>query len=432
MSSLVENLPERQQLQPDQAEPTQICFNYTGTDKLDRSVSFYLYADDESHARAILEHAGISDVEVTPRKQRAGWRRKKVTRRDIGMLALALAERTKANQKMSYAVAELARLSTHPVLRSALYDVKNALKHDVDKPADAFRKREEVFSRSFCKMVEIATSENNTGDPSQMLLEYGDAQIKTAENISRMIGATIYPGIVLALASVIVFFMCYFIMPSMEDMYRGLLETTQAELPLPTQILVGFSNFITSWLGMLTIILIIAGGFLVFRKIKSDEGSQYFQRKLLYWPLVGPLLRTFHAAYTIHLIAILGEVITPKEFLKEIAGASLNIVYQENLLSIRKALVEGSLKLETAFEPYAFLFGDDFHATLTTAEEAGDLDQINRYAKMLDKQVEEKVAAISKIIEPLTMIIAGVVIFMILLSFYLPMFTLVGKLAHQG
>lgn len=431
MSLLIENSPNEQS-QAEQAEPAQICFNYKGTDKLNQPVSFYLYADNEKHALSILEHAGISDAEVTPRKQRAGFRRKKVTRRDRGMLALQLSERTKANQKMSYAVAELARLSTHPVLRGALYDVKNALKHDVDKPADAFRKREEVFSRSFCKMIEIATSENNTGDPSQMLLEYGESQIKTAENISRMIGATIYPGVVLVVASVIVFFMCYYIMPSMEDMYRGLLETTQAELPLPTRVLIAFSHFITSLPGLITIILTICAAVYGLKKIKSDEGSKYFQRKILRWPFVGPLLRTFHAAYTVHLMAILGEVITPNEFLKEISGASLNILYQEKLLAIRKSLVEGSLKLQTAFEPYAFLFGDDFHATLSTAEETGDLDQINRYAKMLDKQVEEKVSNLSKVIEPMTMVIAGIVIFLILLSFYLPMFTLIGKLANKG
>jgi type IV pilus assembly protein PilC len=429
MSAIADNMGGAAANQP--AEEEQICFNYSGTDSMERPVSYYLFADNEDHALKVLEHAGISNVSVWPRKETFRLKRKRVSRKDRGLIALQLAERVKANQKMSYAVGQMAKVNNHPVLRTALYDVRNALKHDVDKPADAFRKRVDVFGQSFCKIIEVATSENNTGDPSEILTEYGESQIKTAENISRMIGATIYPSVVLGVATGILFVLCYWVMPQMEEMYKGLLETTQAELPLPTTILLAVSHFMIGPGGIVVMLLIFGGIFFGYKKLKSDEGSEWIQRKCLSWPLVGPLVRLLNAAYTIHLIAILSDVITPKETLKEVASASLNVVYEENLLAMRKSLVEDSLKFQTVVAPYAFLFGDDFQAQITTAEDAGDLSQLNRYAKMLDKQVEESISRLSKLIEPLTILVAGGVIFLIILSFYLPMFTLIGRLANK-
>lgn len=414
-----------------QPEEEQICFNYSGTDSTNKPISYYLYADNEEHAVGVLEHAGITNVRVWPRKETFRLKRKHVTRKERALIILQLAERLKANQKMSFAVGQMARVNNHPVLRSALYDVKNALKHDLDKPADAFRRRVDVFGQSFCKIVEVATSENNTGDPSDILTEYGESQIKTAQNISKMISATIYPSVVLFVATAILFVIMYYVMPQMEEMYKGLLETTQAELPLPTEILLAVSHFVIGPGGIVVLIAVTGGLYLGHKKLKSEEGSEWLQRKCIHWPLVGPLVRMLNAAYTIHLLAILSDVITPKEALMEVASASLNVVYKESLLAIRKALMEGSLKLQTAAAPYAYLFGDDFNAQLTTAEDAGDLTKLNRYAKMLDTQVEEQISRLTKFIEPGTILIAGGAIFLVVLSFYLPMFTLIGKLANK-
>src|SRR5205807_8488424 len=106
----------------------------------------------------------------------------------------------------------------------------------------------------------------------------------------------------------------------------------------------------------------------------GPTGSELIARKSLRWPLVGKLLRDFHAAYTVHLIAILASVVTPNEFLKEAASASLNILYLESLEAIRESFRKGGLGLKTAVAPFAFLFGDEFHPALASGEKTCRLD----------------------------------------------------------
>ncbi len=166
--------------------------------------------------------------------------------------------------------------------------------------------------------------------------------------------------------------------------------------------------------------------------LKGPTGSELIARKSLHWPLVGKLLRDFHSAYTVHLIAILASVVTPNEFLKEAASASLNIIYREKLEAIRESFRKGGLDLTTAFAPYAFLFGDEFQPALATGEKTGRLDtQLGNYAKLLDRRVQESISTMSKLVEPLTLVVAGLVIGLIVVAAYLPLFTLVGELANK-
>ena len=98
-------------------EPELIIFNYSGTDPLGTRVKYYLFAEDDDEARRSLEESGLTDVEVWARREdlmtRLG-RKKKVSRTDIGIFALQLAQRTKANQPVRFAVGEMAKISTHP------------------------------------------------------------------------------------------------------------------------------------------------------------------------------------------------------------------------------------------------------------------------------------------------------------------------------
>ncbi len=409
--------------------PDQICFRYSATDLLGARVSFHVFADDEAQAVSLLEHMGLTAVSVWPRRESplARFRRRKVSRTDIGTFSLQLAQRTKANQPIRHAIAEMARVSTHPVMRQALYDVRDALTLEAEKVSDAFARRPDVFPTSFRKILEVGRKE---GDPTEMLTKYGHTQLRTAENISKIISSLIYPGVILSLAGIIVFIMCWWVMPQMEEIYKGLLESTQAQLPLPTRILIGFSRNLVSVYGFAVMGTL---AFLIWRGHKwaqTEEGAQFLQEKLLSAPGIGPVLRTFNAAYTVHLMAILSKLMTPTELLTEIAEASINVVYEHTMRSAREAIVTKRLKLQAAFAGYGWLFGDDFLAALATAEDTGDLGKLHDHAELLDQETERTITRFSKLIEPATIVIAGTIIAMVVLSLYLPLFTLVGHLAN--
>src|SRR6266852_1814284 len=229
MAAIIENptLP----VAPASAERQQIRFNYTGTDALDNEVSFYIWATDEVAAVTALERAKIKVEDIRAQSQRLTRRRKRISREELGNFAIQLSERTRASEQIRQAVGDIARATNNRLLREALFDVNAELKREGAHAADAFRKRPDVFPDAFCHVMQVSMK---SGDPSDMLKEYGETQLRTAENISRLKGALYYPAVIMALASIVVGVLCFFILPAMAGMYSALVEATGGQLPFLT------------------------------------------------------------------------------------------------------------------------------------------------------------------------------------------------------
>lgn len=426
MAALSENLPT-----PNPLDAEQICFNYQGTDVLGgEPPRQYIYAASEDQAAALLSRAKIEIHTLAPRKERLRRRKKRLTREELGTFALQLSERTAASDPIAKAIQDMARATNNPLLREALNDVWNQLKKESVNPDAAFAVRSDIFPDAFRHILRVGTTK---GDPSDMLSKYGQRQLLTAENLAKVKGALIYPAVVLSLASLIVFILSYFILPRMEEMYKALLDPTSgAKLPWLTRGLLAFSGFLVSPYGICAMVAAVIGIVLLVRWLRTDAGRDWFQRKSINWPLVGNLIREFNAAHVIDLMSILAPVVTPGDFLKEAAAASLNVVYRETLEAIRESFRSGGLDLHSAVLPYARLFGDEFAAAVTTGEQTGRLSaQLGNYARLLDRRVQESTARLSKTVEPLTLIVAGLVIGLIVIAAYWPLFSLVGDLANK-
>jgi type II secretory pathway component PulF len=419
------------QPQPNLLDAEQICFNYEGTNILGTSlVKHYIYAATADHAEAILTRAKIDVEVITPRHEGFRRRKKRLSREQLGTFAIQLAERTKASEPIPKALQDIARSSNNRLLREALLDVYDEIKKESVNLHQAFNIRADVFPDAFRHIIRVGTTK---GDPSDMLSKYGERQLLTAENMAKVKGALIYPSVVLSLATAITIILAYFVIPSMGHMYEALLDPTSgASLPWLTRALLAFSNFLVSVYGLITLALLITGIVLVTRWLRTDNGKDWFQRKSLNWPLIGNLIREFNAAHVIDLMAILAPVLTPTEFLREASAAALNVVYRETLDAIRESFRSGALTLTDATTPYARLFGDEFAAAVATGEKTGRLAaQLGSYARLIDRRVQESTARLSKTVEPMTLIIAGIVIGLIVVAAYWPLFSLVGDLANK-
>jgi type II secretory pathway component PulF len=409
----------------------QLCYNFQGSNILGTSlVNHYIYAANPEHAEAILTRAKIEVDVITPRRERFRLRKKALSREDLGTFAIQLGERTKASDPIPKAILDIARSTTNRLLREALLDVHASIKKESVNLDQAFNIRADVFPDAFRHIIRVGTTK---GDPSDMLARYGERQLLTAENMAKVKGALIYPSVVLSLATALTILLCFFVIPSMAQMYDALLDPTSgASLPWLTRALLAFSNFLVSLYGVMTVALLIAGIVLLIRWLRTDNGKDWFQRKSLNWPLIGKLIREFNAAHVIDLMSILAPVLTPTEFLREASAAALNVVYRESLDAIRESFRSGALDLTTAMTPYARLFGDEFAAAVSTGERTGRLAaQLGNYARLVDRRVQESTARLSKTVEPLTLIIAGVVIGLIVVAAYWPLFSLVGDLANK-
>ena len=410
----------------------QVRYKFQGTNILGASlVNHYIYAATPDHAEAILTRAKIEVDAITPHRE--GFRRKKraLSREELGTFAIQLAERTKASDPIPKAILDIARSTTNRLLlREALLEVYAEIKKESVNLDQAFNIRADVFPDAFRHIIRVGTTK---GDPSDMLSKYGERQLLTAENMAKVKGALIYPSVVLSLATAIVILLSFWVIPQMERMYEALIDPRSgASLPWLTKALLTFSNFLVSFYGVITIGLVVLAIVMLIRWLRTDNGKDWFQRKSLNWPLIGNLIREFNAAHVIDLMSILAPVLTPTEFLREASAAALNVVYRESLDAIRESFRSGALDLTTAMTPYARLFGDEFAAAVATGEQTGRLAaQLGNYARLVDRRVQESTARLSKTVEPMTLIIAGIVIGLIVVAAYWPLFSLVGDLANK-
>src|SRR5829696_6626867 len=408
----------------------QVRYDFQGSNILGAPlVKHYIYAATPDHAEAILTRAKIEVDAITPHREGLRRRKRALSREELGTFAIQLAERTKASDPIPKAILDIARSTTNRLLREALLDVYAEIKKESVNLDQAFNIRADVFPDAFRHIIRVGTTK---GDPSDMLAKYGERQLLTAENMAKVKGALIYPAVVLSLATAITILIAFFVIPEMGHMYEALLDPKSgATLPWLTRGLLAFSNFLISIYGLITLGLLITAIVLFVRWLRTDNGKDWFQRKSLNWPLIGKLIREFNAAHVIDLMAILAPVLTPTEFLREASAAALNVVYRETLDAIRESFRSGALNLTDATTPYSRLFGDEFVAAVATGEQTGRLaTQLSNYARLVDRRVQESTARLSKTVEPLTLIIAGIVIGLIVVAAYWPLFSLVGDLAN--
>jgi len=387
----------------------------------------YVYAPDEDQATATLARARINVSSIKHRENHLARKRRRLTRAQLGAFAIQLSQRCRG-ESIPQAIFNISRATNNPLLREALSEVYRLIKIESLNVHEAFAHREDVFPDAFRHIIRVGSIK---GDPSDMLYKYGKRQELTATNMSKILGALIYPSVVLAVASLVVILLAYFVLPNLAAMYDSLLAASGGKLPILTRALLGFSDFLVSWLGLFTVAASILGFIFLGKWMRSEKGKLWIQRHSIHWPLIGPLLRKFNAAHVIDLMSILAPVLTVQKFLQEASAASLNIVYRETLDAIAESQRDGALDLTTAVAPYAFLFGDEFQAAVATGEATAVLaDQLALYAHFLDDQVEAATANFSKMVEPLTIAFAGVLIGAIVTAVYWPLFELVGQLSH--
>jgi type II secretory pathway component PulF len=409
-------------------EIEQIRFAFQGVDILGNPNRGYVYADDETQAELKLTRAKIEVSTITPKQRRFARRRRTLTREELGAFAIQLAERT-TSESIPQSIFAISRATNNALLRDALADVYRMIKTESVNIHEAFDQRADVFPEAFRHIIRVGAKK---GDPSDMLIKYGERQKLTAKNLSKIRGSLIYPGVVLSVAGVLLVVISHVVVPGIKGMYDSLLTASGSKLPILTRGLIAVTDFLASWLGIFltaAAVLVIIGA---VKWLRTNNGKEWFQRHSIRFPLIGSLLRKFNAAHVIDLMSILAPLLTSQQFLHEASAASLNVVYRETLDAIREAQRDGALDLATAITPYADYFGDEFQAAVATGEDTGRLaQQLNGYAQLLDDQVEAETSRFAKLVEPLSFLVVGAVIGTIVIAVYWPLFQLAGDLASQ-
>jgi type IV pilus assembly protein PilC len=233
----------------------------------------------------------------------------------------------------------------------------------------------------------------------------------------------IYPVIVVTVAILVVVVIMWKVIPTFASLFSGV----GAKLPMPTRIVIGISNFLGRW-GWLCFLVIAAIVIAIRLYYRTENGRYLIDKLLLKSPIFGPVLRKIAVARFCRTLATLVSSGVPiLEGLDITARTSGNAIIEEAILRTRKSVEEG----KTLTEPLqaSGVFPGMVTQMISVGESTGALDaMLSKIADFYEDEVDEAVANLMSLLEPVIIVFLGVCIGGIVIAMYLPLFTLIQQI----
>ena len=306
-----------------------------------------------------------------------------------------------------------------------LAEVITQLREDVERGlllSEAMARHPKVFSRLYVAMVEAGEAAGIL----DIVLDRVAMQMEKEQKIkSRVKGAMVYPIIVLIFAFIVLNAMMLFIIPVFVKIFASL----NGKLPTLTLVVVHVSNGLRGeWYIIFPTIGLLIFGF--FKGKKTERGRQIWDRTRLHFPLrIGDTVRKITVArFSRTLSTLVAAGVDIIKALEITGAASGNWVIEEALTNVREQVRAG----QTIAQP--LLENDVFPPMVShmvkVGEETGELDaMLGKIADFYEEEVDTAIGALSSIIEPVMMILVGLVVGTIVIAMYLPMFKMI-QLVH--
>ena len=316
----------------------------------------------------------------------------------------------------------LARILTSLAAESANKNFKKVLGEVRDSIsagssfADALRQHPQIFDRLYVAVVRAGELSGSLPVVLDTLTTYLE---KTAQVRRKVIGAVTYPAVILVVAIGIVFVMIVKLVPVFEGVYAR----ANAQLPAPTRLLVAISGIVRSYT-LLVVLSVIVAAVLLYLALQTEIGRRLFDNIKLRFPLFGPLIRKAVIARICRTLSVLlGAGIPLLEAMETVARVAGNKVMEEALLKATQGMQDGGTIAETL--RLTGEFPNMVVQLVSTGEESGTLPaMLARGAGYYEQQVDNTVATLSTLIEPIMIVLMGAIAGGVIFALYLPIFTL--------
>jgi len=287
--------------------------------------------------------------------------------------------------------------------------------------SEALGKHKKVYDDLYVNMVEAGEV---GGALDTILVRLAQYREKADKLIRKVKGAMVYPIVVMIVALGVTFAMLRFIVPVFAKMFSGL----GAELPAPTQFVLGISNFLREQTLLLLFILVLGIiGFKLF--VRNPKGRLTWDTFKLRMPVLGPLIRkSAISRFTRTLATLLSSGVSILDALSITAKTAGNMVLHNAINKSMLSIAEG----ETITQPLkdSGVFPPMVTQMISVGEKTGGMDEmLAKIADFYDDEVDAAVAALTSIIEPVVIVFMGAIIGGILIAMYLPMFDIIGKIS---
>jgi type IV pilus assembly protein PilC len=282
---------------------------------------------------------------------------------------------------------------------------------------EALAKHPLYFDDLYVNLVEAG---EQAGALESLLDKVATYKEKTEALKKKVKKALFYPAAVLVVAIIVTVVLLIFVIPQFESLYKGF----GADLPAFTQMVINLSGFVQHDGIYIAVALGLAGyGFFYFKK-RSKAMREFLDRAILKFPIIGPILnKAAIARYARTLSTMFAAGVPLVEALESVAGATGNIVYEKAVLKMRDEVATGQ-RLQRAMEGTG-LFPNMVNQMIAVGEESGSLDEMSgKVATFYEAEVDNAVDAMSSLLEPLIMVILGVLVGGLVIAMYLPIFKL--------
>jgi len=322
----------------------------------------------------------------------------------------------KAGISLSSALKTLALQTTNKKFSSLLTEVSKAVEKG-QSFHESLAPYTHIFGELFINMIEAGETSGKLEDVlNQIYLQ----SKKSYELKSKVKSALAYPVIVLIAMTGIGAFMIIFIVPKITDMFKGF----DAELPLPTKILIGVSDGIVTH-GIISAILFFIIIFGAVVTLKSRTGKYYFQYLILRFPVVSPIVKKINLANFARTLSSLlkTDIMIIKSF-QIAASVTGNLHYRKALTQISEKVRKGG-KISEILASYSILFPPLVTQMVAVGEETGELDSIlEELAEFYEEEVFQIMETLPSLIEPLLILVLGCAIGGMALAIIMPMYSL--------
>ena len=388
-------------------------FEWEGKDRNGKQVRGDIRAVGENQIRAALRRQGVVATRIKKRRMSSG---KAIRPKDLAIFTRQLATMMKAGVPLLQAFDIVGRGNPNPSVTRLLNDIRTDVETGTSLNV-AFRKYPRYFDDLYCNLVEAGEA---AGILDQLLDRLAVYMEKTEAMKSKIKSALMYPISVLIVAFVVTAVIMIFVVPAFKEVFANF----GADLPAPTLFVIALSEiFVKYWW---LIFGGLFGGFYFFMQAwrRSKAMQMVMDRVLLRMPIFGTLVdKSCVARWTRTLATMFAAGVPLVEALNSVGGAAGNSVYRAATVQIQQDVSTGTALTEAMAN--VKLFPSMVLQMCAIGEESGSVDHmLGKAADFFEAEVDDMVAGISSLMEPIIIVVLGTVIGGIVVAMYLPIFKL--------
>jgi MSHA biogenesis protein MshG len=403
-------------------------FEYTARDRSGGRVTGAVEAGSVDAVAGQLFDQGITPIDIQQRARSQGpnLRRRlgmdKPSGDDIVMFSRQMYTLTRSGVPLIRGLTQLAESTRNPVLSETIRAVMTDLESGRELSGSLAR-YPRVFSPLYVAMIRVGEESGRLEEAFERLTRYLERERDTVRQIKQ---ATRYPTIVLVAIALAIFILMTYVIP----VFAGVFERLDAELPLMTRILIGVSNFFAAY--WWAILLSIGGAWYGLRQWRQTEnGALRWDRGKLKMPIVGDILLRGTLARFARAFSMSQRSGVPiLQAMNVTAAAVDNVWVSRKVLSMREGIEHGESLSRTAQR--AEVFTPLVIQMISVGEESGRLDEmVDEVADFYEREVDYDVQNLGALIEPILTIGVAILVFLLALGIFLPMWDL-GSAALGG